>query len=69
VERKDTQSFVACADGRKLLLHLPSSNRFTAQIQDGWISRSYGTKLPAKILELRRVFSEHCKVVIDAYCL
>jgi hypothetical protein len=69
VDSGDTGTFVAHTDGVKLLLRVVAEPPLTAEIQDGWVSRRYGVKLPAKILKLSGVFSEHCRAVIDAYCL
>ena len=65
----DVNTFVAYADGVKLLLHVTSEFPLVAEIQDEWVSRRYGVKLPAKSLKLSHVFSEHCRAVFDAYCL
>jgi Heparinase II/III-like protein/Heparinase II/III N-terminus len=69
VEHGDVDSFVARADGVTLLLQVNSDSPFVAEIENGWISRSYGVKRPAKILKLFSVFSEHYQAVFDAYCL
>jgi hypothetical protein len=69
VESVDANTFVAHADEVKLLLRVVADPSLVAEIQDGWVSRRYGVKLPAKILQLSGVFRERCRVVIDASCL
>jgi hypothetical protein len=69
VDSEDADTFIAHADGVKLRLRVMAEIPLVAEIQDGWVSRRYGVKLPAKILTLRGVFSEHCKTAIDAYYL
>jgi hypothetical protein len=69
VDSEDAGTFIAHADGVKLLLRVIAESPLVGEIQDGWVSRRYGIKLPAKVLKLSGVFSERCKAVIDAYCL
>jgi Heparinase II/III-like protein/Heparinase II/III N-terminus len=52
-------TFLACAGGTNLLLRVFALDPLKAQIQDGWVSRSYGVKLPSKILKFADTFSGH----------
>jgi hypothetical protein len=39
----------------------------TFRIMDGWVSRRYGHKLPAKILHMQGTFNSTCRVVLTLH--
>jgi hypothetical protein len=51
-----------------LYIRVLAQHPLVAEMQDGWVSRQYGIKLPAKILQLRGIFSEYCKVEFTMDC-
>jgi hypothetical protein len=64
VKRVNDFLFVAhCGEKVALQLTVTSPLPLDASVEDGWVSRSYGTKLPAKILKLQRGFSDYCRAV------
>jgi hypothetical protein len=68
VEIVSDHIFVANAGTITLLMQVAPECPIRAEMQDGWISRGYGTKLPAKILKLSGIFSEHCQIAFEAHC-
>ena len=69
VERLTDSLFVARSGETILQMIVTSTHPFTSTIQDGWVSRSYGTRLPAKVLKLEGGFSDYCRVVMTAACV
>jgi hypothetical protein len=58
VECLGSNTFRASADGKELLLHVYTAQPLKAEIQDGWVSPSYGIKLPAKIVKFAVTFAD-----------
>jgi Heparinase II/III-like protein/Heparinase II/III N-terminus len=61
--------FLATTDSVTLAIQLISDSPLSPEIYKGWISRSYGTRLPAKILKLTTQFSGLCKISLHASCV
>jgi hypothetical protein len=61
--------FLAAADGVTLSIQVTSDSPLFPEIVEGWISRSYGTRLPAKILKVTTEFSGLCRVSFQAACV
>jgi hypothetical protein len=68
VERLEDVTFVARARGAKLFLRIVGECPVTPAILDGWVSRQYGIKFPAKILTLSTLFTNECRMVFEASC-
>jgi hypothetical protein len=60
--------FMARVGETMLYIRVLAQHPLVAEMQDGWVSRQYGIKLPAKILQLRGIFSEYCKVEFTMDC-
>jgi Heparinase II/III-like protein/Heparinase II/III N-terminus len=68
VERKSDSLFLAYSGDVTVQITVTSTHPLHSTIEEGWVSRSYGTKLPAKILKLQGTFSDRCRVVFHACC-
>jgi hypothetical protein len=68
VERINELLFLARSDGVTLKIAVTSAIPMATAVENGWISRSYGTKLPAKILKFHGTFTNHWQVVVYASC-
>lgn len=68
VERTSDSLFLAHSGGVTLHMTVTSTHPLNTAIEEGWVSRSYGTKLPGKILMIRGTFSDYCRVVLQACC-
>jgi hypothetical protein len=66
LERMTDSVFLAHADGVMLRLTITSTTALEAIVQDGWVSRCYGRKLPGKILKLQGKFSDECLLSFGA---
>ena len=69
IERKSDSLVLAHSGEVTLEMIITSRNPLTISIQEGWVSRRYGEKLPAKILKLQSTFSDHCEVILHAQCM
>ncbi|HSE91087.1 MAG TPA: alginate lyase family protein [Candidatus Binatia bacterium] len=69
VKAANENVFLAAAGEVTLAVRVTSDSPFLAEICEGWISRSYGTRLPAKILKLSTQFSGSCRFSLQASCL
>jgi uncharacterized heparinase superfamily protein len=67
IQALSPDTYLARADGRELLLHVDIAPASEAEIRDGWVSPSYGIKVPAKILRFRDKFSQHRKVAFKIW--
>jgi hypothetical protein len=61
--------FLAATDSVTLAMQVISDSALVSEICEGWISRSYGARLPAKILKLTTQFSGLCKLWLHASCV
>jgi Heparinase II/III-like protein/Heparinase II/III N-terminus len=61
--------FLAATDSVTLAMQVISDSALVPEICEGWISRSYGARLPAKILKLTTRFSGLCKLSLHASCV
>jgi Heparinase II/III-like protein len=68
VERINDSLFLAHSGGVTLQMALESTLSLDTTVEEGWVSRRYGQKLPAKILKLQGKFSDYCRVVLHASC-
>ena len=59
---------VARAHGIELGIRVVTESPLSTEILDGWVSRRYGIKLPARILRLHGTFSNQLQVTFDAAC-
>jgi hypothetical protein len=50
--------------GTNLVLAVDAEIPLTFSVVDGWVSRRYGHKLPAKILHMQGTFNSTCRVVL-----
>ena len=66
VQRVDDNLFLASRDDVELRMFVRSEYVVVSDVLDGWISRSYGVKLPAKTLKLSAEFLESCTLVFEA---
>jgi hypothetical protein len=64
VDQTGDSLFHARSGDVTLQIEIISSLSLKPVIEEGWVSRSYGTKLPAKLLRLEGRFSDHCQVVL-----
>jgi uncharacterized heparinase superfamily protein len=69
VETARENVFLAGTDGVTLAIQVISDSPLFSEIVEGWISRSYGTRLPAKILKLSTQFSGQYKFSLHASCV
>jgi hypothetical protein len=55
-------TFRTCCDGTNLELRIRAElQQFRFEIEDGWVSRRYGHKLPAKVLHISGTFASKCR--------
>jgi hypothetical protein len=54
--------FRTCCEGTNLELALRSETPVAFKIEDGWVSRQYGKKLPAKVLRISGRFESVCRL-------
>ena len=59
--------FVTLSDGTNLMLMIHAEVPLIFRIEDGWVSRRYGNKLPAKILRASGTFSAMCRTVLTIH--
>jgi hypothetical protein len=65
----DEGMFRTQSKGTNLVLAVDGDLHLTYSIVDGWVSRRYGHKLPAKILHMQGTFTSGCRVVLTARVL
>jgi hypothetical protein len=68
VQQVQAAFIVARAHGIELGIRVVADSPLTTEILDGWVSRRYGIKLPARILKLYGTFSNQLHVTFDAAC-
>jgi hypothetical protein len=56
-------SYCTYSEGTNLMLTIQAEIPLVFRIEDGWVSRRYGQKLPAKILHAHGTFRGRCRVV------
>jgi hypothetical protein len=66
VDQTGDSVFHARSGDVTLQIEITSTLSLKAVIEEGWVSRSYGTKLPAKVLRLVGKFADHCKLALLA---
>ena len=66
LEPIDEGVFRTQCQGTNLVLAVDGDLPLTYSIMDGWVSRRYGHKLPAKILHMQGTFNSGCRVVLTA---
>jgi hypothetical protein len=69
VETARENMFLAVTDGVILAIQVTADSPLMPEICEGWISHSYGTRLPAKILKLTTQFSGLCRLSLRASCV
>jgi hypothetical protein len=67
IERINDSLVLAHSNGVTLQMAVASTVPLNTTVQEAWVSRSYGTKLPGKILILQGVFSDRCGVAFKNY--
>jgi uncharacterized heparinase superfamily protein len=69
VQQAQETLVMARADGIELGIQVVSESPLTTEILDGWVSRRYGMKLPARILKLHGTFSHQLQVTFEVACV
>ena len=64
LESIDVRTFRTCCEGTNLMLVARAEIPLVCSIVDGWVSRKYGHKLPAKILHIHGTFNATCRMVL-----
>jgi hypothetical protein len=67
LEPLDEGVFCTQCKGTNLVLAVDAEIPLTFSIMDGWVSRRYGHKLPAKILHMQGTFNSICRVVLTLH--
>jgi hypothetical protein len=69
LEAVDEQTFSTRCLGTNLEIIVHAEIPIRPQIVDGWVSRKYGHKLPAKILHLSGLFNSTCCLVLTIHTI
>jgi hypothetical protein len=56
--------FRTCSEGTNIVIRAHARIPLVFSIVDGWVSRRYGHKLPAKILHISGTFNAACRLVL-----